>query len=219
MSKLLNILCYILICVISNCPTFASKKLHYEYVGCGSALKLLNTANNVRLHSHDVKYGTGSGQQSVTAVDSSDDHNSYWKIKGKTSDDCPRGQPIKCGQTIKLQHLTTGRNLHSHHFQSPLSHNLEVSAFGEQGNGDDGDFWVVICSTKLWKRNDKIQLKHIVTNGFLHVSGDTFSRPIHGQREVSAYTSFSENNYWTVAEGIFLKPSESPMPGTIHSEL
>lgn len=46
--------------------------------------------------------------------------------------------PIKCGQTIKLTHVNTGRNLHSHHFQSPLSHNLEVSAFGEDGSGDDG---------------------------------------------------------------------------------
>ena len=35
----------------------------YEYVTCGSALKLLNTGHNVRLHSHDVKYGSGSGQQ------------------------------------------------------------------------------------------------------------------------------------------------------------
>ena len=47
-------------------------------------------------------------------------------------------QPIKCGQSIRLTHLQTSRNLHSHHFQSPLSHNLEVSAFGEDGEGDEG---------------------------------------------------------------------------------
>ena len=35
----------------------------YNYVTCGSSLKILNTYNNVRLHSHDVKYGSGSGQQ------------------------------------------------------------------------------------------------------------------------------------------------------------
>lgn len=46
--------------------------------------------------------------------------------------------PIKCGQTIRLQHLSTGRNLHSHTFVSPLSRNLEVSAFGERGEGDEG---------------------------------------------------------------------------------
>ena len=47
-------------------------------------------------------------------------------------------EPIKCGQTIRLMHVNTHKNLHSHHFSSPLSHNLEVSAFGEDGIGDDG---------------------------------------------------------------------------------
>ena len=31
-----------------------------------------------RLHSHDVPYGSGSGQQSVTGFPSVDDANSYW---------------------------------------------------------------------------------------------------------------------------------------------
>ena len=35
----------------------------YEFVTCGSSLKLVNVWKNVRLHSHDVKYGSGSGQQ------------------------------------------------------------------------------------------------------------------------------------------------------------
>ncbi|XP_052248639.1 stromal cell-derived factor 2-like isoform X2 [Dreissena polymorpha] len=109
----------------------------FQYVTCGSSLKLLNTYHNVRLHSHDVKYGLGSGQQSVTAVESSDDHNSYWQVRAKTGTHCVRGQPIKSGQTIRLMHLQTRRNLHSHHFQSPLSHNLEVSPFGEDGEGDE----------------------------------------------------------------------------------
>lgn len=46
--------------------------------------------------------------------------------------------PIKCGSVIRLTHLNTNRNLHSHHFPSPLSRNLEVSAFGENGEGDEG---------------------------------------------------------------------------------
>ncbi|ESN98258.1 hypothetical protein HELRODRAFT_84665, partial [Helobdella robusta] len=186
-------------------------EFNYEFVTCGSALKLLNLAHNVRLHSHDVKYGSGSGQQSVTAVDSSDDHNSYWKIRGKTPAECARGNPIKCGQVIQLQHVSTGRNLHSHTFQSPLSHNLEVSAFGERGEGDDGDHWVVVCAADHWRRDDKIRLRHVVTDAYLHVSGDTFGRPIHGQREVSGYQSYSEYNFWKAAEGIFIKPSEGPL--------
>ena len=55
-------------------------------------------------------------------------------------------QPIKCGQSVRLTHLQTGRNLHSHHFQSPLSHNLEVSAFGEDGEGDEGRNFATFCT-------------------------------------------------------------------------
>ena len=59
--------------------------------------------------------------------------------------------------------LFVGKNLHSHHFKSPLSHNIEVSAFGEAGSGDEGDHWALQCSGKYWRRNDNVRLKHIVT--------------------------------------------------------
>ncbi|KAK7091104.1 stromal cell-derived factor 2-like isoform X3 [Littorina saxatilis] len=184
-------------------------EFEYEYVTCGSSLKILNTYNNIRLHSHDVKYGSGSGQQSVTGVDSSDDHNSYWQVRGKTGTTCTRGNPVKCGQTVRLMHVSTRRNLHSHHFQSPLSHNLEVSAFGEDGEGDEGDNWVVVCSDKLWSRDEKVRLKHVVTEHFLHVTGNSYGRPIHGQREISGYPSANDLNYWQAAEGIFVTPSQN----------
>lgn len=35
----------------------------FKYITCGSVLKLVNPKHNVRLHSHEVKYGSGSGQQ------------------------------------------------------------------------------------------------------------------------------------------------------------
>lgn len=124
--------------------------MQYEYVTCGSMIKLKNVNYGARLHSHDVKYGSGSQQQSVTAVHASEDNNSYWRIRGKIKADCTRGVPIKCGQTVRLTHMNTGRNLHSHHFQSPLSSNYEVSAFGEDGQGDDGKY----CFLK--KKNSEI---------------------------------------------------------------
>ena len=51
----------------------------------------------------------------------------------------PCRNPVKCGSTLRLQHLATKRSLYSHYFQSPISHNQEVSAFGENGQGDEGD--------------------------------------------------------------------------------
>lgn len=43
-------------------------------------------------------------------------------------------EKVKCGDIIRLQHTATNKNLHSHHFSSPLSGNQEVSAYGENGN-------------------------------------------------------------------------------------
>ncbi|KAJ7408895.1 stromal cell derived factor 2 [Pitangus sulphuratus] len=97
-------------------------------VTCGSVVKLLNVRHNVRLHSHDVRYGSGSGQQSVTGVSAADDGNSYWRVRGRTAAVCQRGTPVRCGQAIRLTHLGTGRNLHSHRFASPLSGNQVPTA-------------------------------------------------------------------------------------------
>lgn len=66
---------------------------------------------------------SGSGQQSVTGVEASDDANSYWRIRGDSKGGCPRGSPVRCGQAVRLTHVLTGKNLHTHHFPSPLSNN------------------------------------------------------------------------------------------------
>lgn len=120
-----------------------ARQLH---VTCGSVIKLLNTDFRVRLHSHDVKYGTGSGQQSVTGTEIQEDVNSHWVIKAATDKICPRGEAIRCGSIIRLEHLETKKNLHSHQFLSPMSGQQEISAYGDNGEGDSGDHWVVICS-------------------------------------------------------------------------
>lgn len=50
---------------------------------------------------------------------------------------------------IRLQHLNTGRFLHSHLFTSPLSGNQEVSAFGDLSGGDTGAVSCIIPFTNL----------------------------------------------------------------------
>ena len=117
--------------------TFVIEARGPQQVTCGSVLKLQNVYHKVRLHSHDVKYGSGSGQQSVTGTEVKEDVNSHWAIKGPTpKKQCSRGKPVECGQHIRFEHTTTSRNLHSHHFGSPLSNAQEVSAFGDEGKDD-----------------------------------------------------------------------------------
>ncbi|XP_029492950.1 stromal cell-derived factor 2-like protein 1 [Oncorhynchus nerka] len=187
------------------------RESEFNYVTCGSLVKLLNTRHNVRLHSHDVKYGSGSGQQSVTGVESADDANSYWRIRGKPDGTCQRGVPIQCGQAVRITHMTTGRNLHTHHFSSPLSNNQEVSAFGENGEGDDLDVWRVQCDGSIWERDEAVRFKHVGTDAFLSVTGEQYGNPIQGQREVHGMGTANQNNYWKAMEGVFILPSQEPL--------
>ena len=119
-----------------------------------------------------------------------------------------RGAPIKCGDSFRLFHLSTRRNLHSHLFMSPLSNNQEVSAFGENGDGDEGDNWIVECDEKYWRRDESVRLRHEQTKKYLYVSGDQYGRPISGQMEVSCYQYANQGNLWQVNEGIYIKPSD-----------
>jgi len=181
-----------------------------DVVTCGSVLKLQNIKFNSRLHSHDVKYGSGSGQQSVTGVEGVDDHNSYWQVKGKHDTSCTRGEYVKCGTTIRMMHVNTRRNLHSHVYSSHLSNGQEVSAYGENGVGDHGDDWIVTCSTGHWKRDGEVRFKHVQTEVFLTISGHMYGRPIHGQLEVKGEGATGYNTLWKSAEGVFIKPTEAP---------
>ncbi|KAM8865427.1 stromal cell-derived factor 2-like protein 1 [Synchiropus picturatus] len=202
--------------VVLACTACGAREAESNDVTCGSLVKLLNTKHNVRLHSHDVKYGSGSGQQSVTGVDSADDANSYWQIRGKADRPCQRGTAIKCGQSIRITHMKTGRNLHTHHFSSPLSNNQEVSAFGENGEGDDLDTWTVQCDGIHWERDEAVRFKHPSTNVYLSVTGEQYGHPIRGQREVHAMNTANQHNWWRTMEGVFIQPSQEPQH---HDEL
>lgn len=189
-----------------------STELHasrQRYVTCGSVIKLINTDHRVRLHSHDVKYGTGSGQQSVTGTEIQEDVNSYWAVKAASGQICPRGEAIKCGHKIRLEHSSTNKNLHSHHFSSPLSGHQEISAYGDNGEGDVGDNWELICSGEFWERDDSVMLKHVDTDQYLAATGRTFGRPINGQMEIAGLHSTSGAVHWQAMEGIYLHASEN----------
>lgn len=55
--------------------------------------------------------------------------DAYAQYKVKEGDGalpCEVGQPMACGSTIRLEHVNTGKNLHSHSFKSPLTRGQEV---------------------------------------------------------------------------------------------
>uniref|UniRef100_A0A0K0F9F0 MIR domain-containing protein n=1 Tax=Strongyloides venezuelensis TaxID=75913 RepID=A0A0K0F9F0_STRVS len=175
---------------------------------CGSVLKLKNMGEDVRLHSHEVKYGSGSGQQSVTGTPSQDDVNSHWQVLGTMNEVCSRGTSIKCGQKIRLYHLSTQCYLHSHDIPSPLSKQNEVSCYGKDGTGDSGDNWEVICDDEYWEKDSEISLKHVDTGRYLLNSGNQFGRPIQGQREIVGARSITKSSRWVIAEGVYMGESK-----------
>ena len=219
--RMYSLACFVallLACLLPTSARAASK--HLTDVTCGSVVKLVNANFMSKLHSHDVKYGSGSGQQSVTGADDGEEGSSYWQVRGSTTGHCTRGAAIKCGEAIRLTHLGTGKNLHSHLFASPLSGEQEVSAFGADGEGDTGDNWTVVCTTDVWKRDESIKLKHVDTERFLTMTGRTYGRPINGQMEVAGVKYADSSTYWRTMEGVYVKPDDGGLlSNAIHDEL
>ncbi|TMW66174.1 hypothetical protein Poli38472_003939 [Pythium oligandrum] len=212
------------------CRQDASVELSYpqgfEYVTCGSSIKLVHETSRFRLHSHEIAYGSGSGQQSVTAHSARNDPNSYWLVKeADSASACSLGEKLQCGATIRLEHIQTRRNLHTHQFRAPLTqHHHEVSGFGVAGDGDAGDNWIVECEENqqcsaadkceddgLWKRGELVRLRSAATGHYLVTSArarfddsNCPRCPINGQQQVSATTEKDELTFWSAGEGIYV---------------
>ncbi|KAH7441305.1 hypothetical protein KP509_03G033200 [Ceratopteris richardii] len=159
-----------------------------------------------RLHSHDVPYGSGSGQQSVTAFGGVEDSNSYWIVKAPKDSTAQQGETIPNGATIRLQHMRTRKWLHSHLHPSPISGNAEVSGFGGDDESDTGDHWVLEIEGKgkLWMRDQKVRLRHVDTGLYLHSHDKKYQRIAAGQQEVCGVTKRTADNIWIAAEGVYL---------------
>jgi dolichyl-phosphate-mannose--protein O-mannosyl transferase len=183
----------------------------------GSVVKFQHSASKHYLHSHQINWGSGSGQQSVTAHRWEDEQGGMWVIKESNSGSFQEGgTPVACGAVVRLGHLQTSRNLHSHFFSSPLSNQQEVSCFGENGDGDTGDDWEVVCVSageKFWRREQEIRLKHKDTGRFLQTEAKhRFTQkncpncPIIGQQEVFCHQTSGVETAWKATLGVFIHP-------------
>lgn len=207
------------IAVSITITTAATSEPTQKYVTYGSSIKLEHLSSGFRLHSHEIPYGSGSGQQSVTAYPGSGDVNSYWLVKeAHQTARRPSGEAVPCGAMIRLQHAQTGKNLHSHLHQAPMTQDYEVSAYrefeqaaGRWHDGDTGDNWNVVCEDDKgsWPRFARISLKHQDTGAWLSSSTrHAFSHPISGQLQVCSARRKSRDTYWKTNEGIYMHPAE-----------
>lgn len=101
--------------------------------GAKITLKNHRTAGGY-LHSHWHLYpdGVGIRQQQVTTYSHKDDNN-LWIVKKYNTNEIP-SEPtlVKHGDLIRLEHVITQRNLHSHKDLAPLSKkHYQVTGYGE----------------------------------------------------------------------------------------
>lgn len=184
-------------------------------------IRLEHVESHFYLHSHGIRYGAGSKQQSITAVESQDDEGNLWLVKEALGEQpCTTGAPIKCDEFVRLEHVATERNLHTHTVTSPLSGQQEVSCYEPREEGDSNDNWRVQCSEErgvkpqVWARDTKVTLQSKNQGAYLHShSQHRFTQkncpncPIIGQQEVTCFKEQNPQNLWTVDGGVFVTPS------------
>jgi dolichyl-phosphate-mannose--protein O-mannosyl transferase len=181
------------------------KKWRGDPIKYRDTILLRHGATRCSLHSHDHKYTHfyTSGQQQVTAVPEPPDGNDFWIVKG------PHGQPelykdgqsVENGHLIRLQHLNTRRNLHSHgNAPSPLTGQQEVTAYEHEASGDSNDNWrVEVEGGGIWTNRKRIKLIHIETGHALH-SHPGVSEYTAGQQEVTCYKERDDNDWWIASQ-------------------
>lgn len=120
-----------------------------QYVAFGSIITLKQRrTGGAYLHSHPHLYPEEHGprQQQVTTY-SHKDENNLWKIKPADRDISTDEQPpvlVNSGDLVRLEHVMTRRNLHSHKEPAPLSkRHYQVSGYGVNGTGDANDVWML----------------------------------------------------------------------------
>lgn len=202
---------------------FASADDDEKYVTCGSAIKLTHVESGGKyyLNSDERQLQSGSGQQLVTAVQNNRSPKGLWQVReGHDAEICEVGTPVKCGQVIRLMHLETTANLHTHGIRSPISNQHEVTGFGQGGEGDAGDNWEVVCEAgrffgsggDYWHRDQPVRLRGTGTKRFLGASSTVkFTEkncgrgcPILNHLEVFARTQNDSYSQWKVELGVHL---------------
>jgi len=188
---------------LSSIPEGAAIAITATY---GATVKLSHLLTTATLHSHLLNYshpGT-SGQQQVTAYAGYDD-NDLWRVKGPDGQPSTykAGQPVQHGDTIRLEHVLTARNLHSHAgIPSPITRQQEVTGYGQSGVGDGNDNWrIEIDGGGSWDDGKRVRLIHVLTNAALH-SHSGFSHPswTAGQQEVTGFAGRDDNDWWSLFE-------------------
>ncbi|XP_076235237.1 protein O-mannosyl-transferase 2 isoform X2 [Calliopsis andreniformis] len=166
------------------------------------------------LHSHWHLYpeGIGARQQQITTYSHKDDNN-LWLVKKFDTEDIP-SEPVlvKHGDLIRLEHMVTRRNLHSHKEIAPISKkHYQVTGYGENGTGDANDVWkIMIINGKdgdvVETVTSKLKFVHYLHHCVLTCSGKTLPKWAYSQQEVSCNPNMRDKNaLWNIEDNNYAK--------------
>lgn len=164
------------------------------------------------LHSHVQAYPGGSGQQQVTCYHHKDVNN-VWSVRpihGETLQDDALVY-IKDGSLLRLVHMSTNANLHSHAVAAPITEgDNEVSCYGNDTRYEDpNDHWQVELVSDVMAQDQErriqclsssFRLKHVVSGCYLSSTKNTL--PAWGFNQVEVTCDKNEpttkNTLWNI---------------------
>jgi dolichyl-phosphate-mannose-protein mannosyltransferase len=167
--------------------------------------------NSNLLHSHRQVYPSGSRQHQVTTYGFKDMNNN-WRISNSRSAE-PLNGYLKDGDVLRLSHVFTKGNLHSHEIPAHVT-NLawEVSGYGDETIGDEKDDWIVEIVSQLHSSNSTYAELYEIDENFtkyVHPVSTTF-RLRH--KELGCYLGTTGQSYptWGFQQGevVCLQPSK-----------
>ena len=180
------------------------------------------------LHSHWDLFpkGVGAEQQMVSTYMHRDDNNKFiikhWGYNiTHAMDDL-----VRHGDLVTLQHLVTGRNLHSHSHPAIANKNFyQVTGYGDDGEGDENDVWRIEIvdgneGDVVNTMTSRIKLRHYHIDCLLTCVGDQLPKEWgYGQIEVtcSPWRKYTNENLgfhefaWIVEENTHEKHAMVPI--------
>ncbi|KAK7032753.1 glycosyltransferase family 39 protein [Favolaschia claudopus] len=193
---------------------FAQNPLEIAY---GSRITVKNMGlGGGLLHSHPHVYPGGSGQQQITCYHHKDSNNE-WEILTRWDEPPydPEG-PIRFvhnNDIVRLAHIMTTRNLHSHLVPGPITKlNHEVSCYGNTTIGDIHDYWQVEVVDDLVRGSranvdrvhaltTRLRFRHQVLGCYLRADSTMLPQWGWKQAEVTCTPQNNPNDphtYWNV---------------------
>lgn len=137
--------------------------------------------------------------------------STIWLVKGGAGEIeiSSQAKPLLRDDVVRLEHIATGTNLHSHSAPSPiLGDQQEVTAYGSFGNGDSNDNWKVEPeSENAWLSGQAVRLIHNNTLHNLHSHPASHPKFTAGYQEVTGFGGRDNNDLW-IAE-IVEEPSSA----------